>query len=133
MLVVRRTGWDAAAAADLGRIVPSTDYMPADFYEREAAAGGPLLAVEDGGRRVGTVLLRFEGPECVIVGAGGRWPGGALAPAVLPVIEAEAERVGLASIRFHTARPGLVRFARRAGYRVQETVMQKNIGGGHGV
>lgn len=116
-----------AAVADLATI-PNDDVAPS-WYAGEVAAGRAWMwGVYDGGRRVGTAILREEdhpalGREWVIVAAAGR--GDDLFGRVLPLIEAKARAAGAGSVRFHTQRPGLVARAKRAGYGGVEIVMRK--------
>ena len=71
MLALRRVDWDDAAADHFAGIAASTPMMEPDFYRAEAAQSG-VVAVENDGARVGSVLLRLEhgvGREAVVVAA----------------------------------------------------------------
>lgn len=122
-------GWGPKARADVATI--RDDDVSPDWYGDEIAAKRAWLwGVYDGGRRVGTVVMREEahpliGPEWVIVAGAGR--GCRLFERAVPLIEAAAVAAGAGAVRWHTSRPGMVRFARGAGYGVAEIVVRKAV------
>lgn len=118
---------DLVTAADFNR-VPSDDGTPAEWYAGEVQAGRlHAYGVFSEGARVGTVAVRREGAEMVLVAAQGRVPGGRGVADVLPVIEGLAKGMGCRSMRAHETLPAMVRLMERAGYRQSEIVMRKAI------
>ncbi|WP_293762599.1 hypothetical protein [uncultured Aquitalea sp.] len=89
--------------------------------------GAALFAVEQGGRDVAAFVLRWEGPECVVVAAGGSLPGVSLLDVILPHIEKNSQAE---FVRIHSARPGMARKLAQHGYGVAEIVYRKGVNNG---
>jgi len=131
MLAIERAAWSEEAA---GFLAPAMRHEPgvtvATLAGMVECGSGELFAVLAAGQMVGAYVLRVDrmenGKEGVIVAAGGRLPGYRLLRSILPVIEAN-QMHGCNTIRIHTARPGIAREMRRAGYVVREIVLAKGL------
>lgn len=77
------------------------------------ARGWPFLIEHSGGRLV--YVLEQLGRDAWITAAGGNTRQAARD--VLRLVELQAAMAGLLRVRFQTVRPGLMRLAKRAGYR----------------
>lgn len=125
-ITIKRAPWSQEAAAALRHALPFADVSE---LEDQVEAGAVLFAVEYGGAVVAWYVLRVEvSPETtegVIVAAAGDLPGVDLCASVIPYIEKQF--YGCRSLRFHTARPGLVKKMARLGYTAGEIVMRKTL------
>lgn len=118
--------WTDRAAADLEEA-----FTPAELCATAAAVqdGRELLfALLEGGRRVGSVVVRLEdgaeGRELVCVGVGGQ--PGILGRFQAP-LEAWGRSRGAATMRAHCRAPGMVRMLPRHGFAAVETVFRKDL------
>ncbi len=119
------------AEADAAALAPALTVPGALFdVAAEVQAGAAcLFHVLDGEQVVGRYVLRVDHfndrAEGVVVAAWGDWRGGPLLPLVLPHIEQQFR--GVAAVRIHSARPGMIRCLSALGYAPQEIVMRKEI------
>lgn len=94
--------------------------------------GAVLFRVIGNGETVGAVLLRVDqaptGPEGVIVAAAAQWGGVDMVQNVIPLIEQVFR--GVNTLRFHTAKPALVRKMRLCGYVAREVICVKKVSHG---
>lgn len=74
----------------------------------------------------GVFVVELRGIELWVHGAGGVASSGLTAPG-LAVIEALARSNGCVHVAFQTARPGLVKLAKKSGYRVVGFIMEKSV------
>lgn len=88
----------------------------------ESGAAVLFVALAETGEIMAAFVLRVDGNEGVIVAAVGPLPS---IPALLPHIEARF--IGCDAVRFHTARPAMVRIMAAAGYEGQEFVMRRKL------
>jgi hypothetical protein len=79
------------------------------------AAVGRCFVLSEDGRDIGAYVLQRQGDECYILAAAGQAEFDMTA-ALATILEGHAR--GLKSIAFQTRRPGLVRKARKYGYRI---------------
>ncbi|HEV7283951.1 MAG TPA: hypothetical protein VGN75_03765 [Kaistia sp.] len=114
---------DAAALAHLAPAI-EPELLPWLAGEVRDLRAVLVPCVRDG-ERVGSVVLRLDGDELVIVAAGGS--GGGLCKEFLPVVEAAARRSGVSRLRAHTRRPGMRRTLERLGFRETERVYGKEL------
>lgn len=91
---------------------------------KSVCARGQAWALSIDGRTMVYVLERI-GPALWITAAAGRTKAATLA--TLAHIEQQARAMGARLVQFQTARPGLVRLARRAGYEQNGFVLAKVI------
>lgn len=114
-------------------MAPSMEHEPgitvatlAEIVNKERAE---LFGVFSGAELVAAYVLRIEqkeqGQEGIIVAASGKLPGYSLIRTILPPIERQLSNCDW--IRAHTARPGIVRELKRAGYSQREIVMAKGM------
>lgn len=89
------------------------------------AAGGECFSLSDGVSD-GVFVIKRRGEKMWISGAGAVQSRGLTAPG-LGVIEAIAKQSGCARVGFQTGRPGLVRLAKKQGYRVAGFILEKGI------
>ena len=111
--------WPGSHADRLGEIVKSGSAECMDLSHSES--------LERIGVLVYTVDRSFDLPEMVILAAYAGDPHYDITAHCLAELEASARSLGCATIRFHTMRPGLVRKSIRAGWRLSEAVMRKDI------
>ena len=129
-LAVAQMAWSGAAAVLLAPAMSHEPGATVETLERVVGEGGELYGVfAAGAGLVAAYVLRVEqkdaGREGVIVAAGGRLPGYSLIRSILPTIEGQL--LDCSWIRAHTARRGVVRELRLAGYSQREIVMAKGI------
>lgn len=110
----------AAALARAGVVDPRGDNTPGDI-----ARGGSCLRVrtENGDC---FIVARVQGETFWMDGAASDRSEG-LAPLLGHLAEEFARRAGCRRVAFETARPGLVRLARRRGWRFAAFVMEKEV------
>lgn len=130
-VVIRPQQWNNYAAALLSQAEAPESLAAVACMVHGGAAF--LFHVEDrDGHLLGAYVLRLDrgpaGPEGVIMSAAGRADFDLVA-VMLPHVERQFS--GVALIRFHTARPGLIRKAARQGWQAQEIIMTKQVGGLH--
>lgn len=128
-LTLARVAWCAEAELQLARAVrcfPActvADYRRLVLCDRDTH----LVRVDCADGLVGFVVLRIErysgGNEGVILAAAGRLRGIDLTLQLLPHLEKLF--TGVAYFRIATARPGLVKKLRRAGYGITHFVLRK--------
>ena len=75
---------------------------------------------------VGVFTVRRLSNTLWVAGAGSEKSEGLLKHG-LPIVEAMAKLEGLERVGFQTARPGLVRIAKRHGYRIAGIILEKRI------
>jgi hypothetical protein len=126
MIRLERIEWDDAAyqhfAAIKGEVGP-------EFYREEVEVhGSSLIAVLEAGARAGSVILRPQGDELVLVAGSGSIVSAKPFGAVLAAIEAHAAVSGYRTLRMHAVRPGTQRAAEAVGYRTVESVLKKDLG-----
>lgn len=92
--------------------------------ETIAASGQGFRLTTAGGE--GVFVAEKRGPEMWVHGAASISSKGLTADG-LGVIEAMAKTADCNHVAFQTARPGLVRLARKSGYRVTGFIMEKSI------
>lgn len=125
-------GWSPDLAGDLAIVegVAGVDFYR-DLVERRDVG---TLDVYVNGLRVGSVLYRYDkteyGREFVVVAGAGHSARFNLVKTVLPALEWIALKTGARQVRFHTARPGLVRRGTMEGYAVSEIVLRKALSDG---
>lgn len=129
-LTVRPLEWCAAAGNMLKRAMKSDPLAGVEALEIMVNAGeAALFGVFCGLYLRGAYVLRIEkkpnGNEGVIVAAAGRLNGVKLVNSLLGHVENQF--LGCAAIRIHTARPGMMRMLKRAGYRAAETILVKGL------
>jgi hypothetical protein len=129
MIIMKRIPWDDLARDHFARIVCEPP-LPVDFYREEVERGASLVAVFERDERVGSFLLRGEGPELVVVAAAGSVTEAKPYGDITAVIEREAAAAGYERVRLHAVRPGVERAAAAAGYRKREVVMDKVVSDG---
>jgi hypothetical protein len=130
-VMLRPCAWDASAE-EWSRLIPHD--WPGDHVSelREAVTRGEAKAVQIETERgaVGFVVYyvdaSFPRPELVLMAAYGR-DRLDLTAELLPQLETLAGRLGCASVRFHTMRPGLVAKAQAAGFHVSEVILRKAV------
>lgn len=98
----------------------------------ELCNGGRLFEVADeAGKVVLRYVLHFEnhanGRECVVMAAVGAAPGVNLTQAILPLIEAQAQREECKAVTFYTRHRGLVVKAGRMGYSGHGVILRKGV------
>jgi hypothetical protein len=118
-------------AAAWSRQIPHD--FPGDYSEHlrglvsQGSAKVLDMVTPDG--RAGFIVYQveqFNPPELLVVAAFGRDRAN-LTAEFMPQIEALARRLGCATVRFHTMRPGLVSAGLGMGYSVSEIVMRKDV------
>jgi hypothetical protein len=112
---VREVG--ARDAAPL--LSPVDRYCTTDETAESMARVGRCFVVSHDGRDVASYVLQRQGSECFVLAAAGsaEFDITAFMAAVL-----EGHAHGLSSIAFQTRRPGLIRKARKYGYRIDGRV-----------
>lgn len=98
---------------------------PAEIRHQVEHCGARLFHIKHGAAIVGAFVLRVDGNEGVIVAATAKLDGIDMVGACMPAIEAMF--IGCNSIRYHTARPALVRKMARLGYVAREIVCFKEL------
>lgn len=98
------------------------DPAHADTPESIAAGGASFELTGPGGR--GVFVAEKRGRQLWIRGAGAVQTSG-LAALGLHVVEAMALQSECDSVAFQTARPGLVRIAKKQGYRITGFILEK--------
>lgn len=121
--------WSEESTADFLRAAARAD-IPAgergDVVERAKGQRHAILAIA--GERVGTLVYEVDRGELYVTALVAAAPGRVdLLATFYPHIEALARRLGCASLRFGTSRPGMVEAMKRYGYRVAEVFMRKEI------
>lgn len=114
-----RESWSEAAARELAGAMPEDGEIIADAVQ---AGRAQLYRVENRGYLVLAVERRGRGPELVIVAGAGRG-----LHEVIPELRAMARRAGIATMRTHVKRRGLVRMYRRHGFEPEETVLRASV------
>lgn len=110
----------AQALARAGVIDPRGENSPADI-----ARGGACLRVRtDNGDCF--IVARVQGDTLWMDGAASDRSEG-LAPLLGLLAQESARNAGCKRVKFETARPGLVRLARRRGWRFAAFVMEKDV------
>lgn len=96
----------------------------------EMCRGTALFVVLENGEPIGAYALGFSnhdaGPVSWIRAAGGK-SSFDLTETVLPIIEAQAQKVGALQSAITTARPGLVAKLLKRGYQVSGVTLRKNL------
>lgn len=111
------------AAAALQRVA-ALDPFGTETPEALAEAGNCFqFSTSDGGQSI--VVLRVKGQHLYVQAAEGN--GTSATREGLQMIEAIARASGLGAVAFQTRRPGLIRHAKAAGYRVAAVIMEKGI------
>ena len=105
----------AAGMAD-----PARRMAPADV-----AASGECFELDIDGVK-GVFVIKKQADRLWISGAGAVGSRGLTAPG-LAVIEAAALQSGCVSVGFQTRRPGLVKLAKKQGYRIRGYIMEKGV------
>lgn len=113
-LRLRRRSWSPEVAAGLARALGDDLGAIAEQTRRD------LCAVWEAPGR-GLVVVRREGPELVIVAAEGR--------DLVPVVAHIMASTTAATVRIHSARPGMNRLIKGLGFRPVETVYRADIHG----
>lgn len=122
--------WSAAAGNMLATAMKSDPLAGVAALENMVKAGEALLfGVFAGCYMVAAYVLRVDhkphGDEGVIVAAAGKLKGFSLITSLLSHVEQQFK--GCASIRVHTARPGMVRQLKKAGYMPREIILSKGL------
>lgn len=113
-----------AAAAQALRAAGLAD--PAKRATAESiAAAGECFELKDG-VSTGVFVLEKQGAVMWISGAGAVASAGLTAPG-LAIIKAMAAQAGCGSVGFQTGRPGLVKLAKKQGYKVVGFIMEKTV------
>lgn len=125
--LIQRAAWSPLAERALRYALGGYE---AEFRRQVVAGHARLWSVNNGEAWIitRTEIVAGHAPELVVCCLAGRGLHD-IAPAII-----EGARLsGCATIRFHTARKGLGRMARRYGFRRIESVYQLDLrGGGHG-
>lgn len=106
---------EVSAERVLPLITPIDAYPTCGQSAADLARMGRCFVIEQDGRPVAGYVLQVKGDECYVLAAAGSVDFD-LTAFGLELIEAHAR--GLASVAFQTRRAGLIRKARRHGYRV---------------
>lgn len=128
-LTIRPIDWRAAAEEMLAQAMRSDTLAGVEALEMMVRAGeASLFGVFSGPRLCGAYVLRIEqkpnGNEGVIVAAAGRLNGFRLVD-LLPHVERQF--IGCRAVRIHTARPGMMKALKRAGYSPHEIIFSKGL------
>lgn len=99
---------------------PARQFTP----ESIAARGTAFRLTAAGGE--GVFVAEKKGAQLWIHGAGGIASSG-LTGVGLGVIEAMAQQMDCEAVAFQTARPGLVKLAKKSGYRITGVIMEKSV------
>lgn len=113
-------GEAAAVLAAAGLADPAKRATPESI-----AAAGQAFALEIDGER-GVFVLEKQGARMWVSGAGAVKTRGLTAPG-FKAIEAVSREAGCVSVGFQTGRAGLVRLAKKQGYRVAGFIMEKGV------
>lgn len=136
-LMLRPCHWDDEAAA-WSRLIPrDAPELNGETLSQQIKSGGAKcyeVVSPDGEKaeRVAIVICRvdrksFARPEFVIIAAYSIENQRDLMSEFLPELEEIAAALGCATIRFHTMRPGLIKRAQAAQYRVCEVICRKSL------
>jgi hypothetical protein len=102
----------------------------ADYFAKEVQHGGARLShVQHAGRTIGTVLWRIESDverELVVMSVASSDPKTSITAFLARAVDAIAAAEKCESARFHTIRPGLVKFAHGHGWHTSEIVLRKS-------
>jgi hypothetical protein len=117
-------------AESVGALLAQSGASIPDLRHQVTTGTAQLFTVQEGEIVIAAYVLRIDtlatGPQGVIVAAAGRGKGVNLTESILPVIEGQFK--GCASVRLHTARPGLARrVIQDHGYRITELVLEKEL------
>lgn len=115
----------AADAAAAMRAAGLRAPLPCDSPE-SIAAHGKCFELRTG-TGVGVFVLRRKGGVMWIDGAGARVRGANLTAEGLDLFDVIAQQAGCTELAFETARPGLVRESKKAGYVVAGYIMKKAV------
>jgi hypothetical protein len=131
--VLREAQWDGQAEEWSRRLPhdwPGTH--AGTLCERVESGRAKIVQLLSAGERIGFVVYEidenFEHPEMILVAAYSSEGRVDVTEMCLPELAELAAREGCATIRFHTMRPGLIAKAQRAGYRVSEVIMRRDVG-----
>lgn len=124
-----RAGWNEPAARFLAPAIKCDKGATVETLKSRVEAGeAALFNVVSDDYIVGAYVLaidkREKRSEGEIIAAGGKLSGQKLLN-LLPFIESQL--VGVSCVRFSTARPGMVRQAKKQGYKVAEILMIKEL------
>ncbi len=102
----------------------------ANYFAWEVEHGGARLShVQFEGRTIGTVLWRIEADverELVVMTVASSDPKISITAFLAKAVDAIAAAEKCESARFHTIRPGLVKFAHEHGWHTSEIVLRKS-------
>lgn len=89
------------------------------------AANGDCYRLRDG-ESEGVFVLEKHGEQLWVSGAGAVGSKG-LAANGMKLVQAMAQQSGLSTVAFQTGRPGLVKLAKKQGFRVVGFIMEKSV------
>lgn len=130
--ILQPAQWDAQAEA-WSRLLPHD--WPGEHRGQLAAlvtsGEAVLMDLRRDGERIAFVVYRvdrhFPEPECVIVAAYSAAGKIDATELCLDELQDLAARIGCATLRFNTMRPGLIAKAQRAGGRVSEVIVRFDV------
>lgn len=111
-------------AASVMRAAGMVDPGRQDTPESIARAGCAFELKAGGGDAV--LVLKKRGSQLWVMGAAAVASKG-LTPVCFEAIEAIARKSACCQVAFQTARPGLVRLAKKSGYRIAGFIMEKGV------
>lgn len=129
-VTIRAQAWSEAAGNMLESAMKSDPLAGVAALENMVKSGEALLfGVFADCYMVAAYVLRVDhkpnGDEGVIVAAAGKLKGFSLVTSLLSHVEQQFK--GCASVRVHTARPGIVKQLRQAGYMPTEIILSKGL------
>lgn len=128
-LVIAKEDWTEEARSLMGWAFPylsNSDQRELKRIESMVNDGSAtLFMARMSGVAVLAYVLSIEGSEGIVQVAAGNLPGVDLTGLLMP--EIEKKFVGCASVRIHTARPGLAKKLAKQGYSAKEIVLVKKL------